>query len=112
MATRTHRRSHPAGTADARIPLCSGLRSQSYPPVLLCATEHDSRVPYTQALRYAARMRDRAPESSVLLHLASSGGHAGEGGRFRRLEQAAMEHAFFALALGLPDLRSTDAKLK
>ena len=45
----------------------------------------------------------------MLLHVASSGGHAGEGGRFRRLEQFAMEFAFFALALDLPmpDLAGT-----
>ena len=80
------------------------LREVEYPAMLLIASEHDPRVPCTHALRYLARLRHRAlraaePAPPQLLQMLASGGHYGDGGRFRRLEQAALEMAFLMRAI-------------
>ncbi|KAL1519151.1 hypothetical protein AB1Y20_003411 [Prymnesium parvum] len=82
-----------------------GIAQQSYPPMLLSTAENDMRVPFTQALRYLARLRERSGSfdehqtTPKLLHTESSGGHQGEGGRFRRLEHASTELSFLLHAI-------------
>ena len=83
----------------------------AYPALLICAAVNDPRVSFTQALRYLARLRERAPAAAdgapQLLHMRTVGGHHGDGGRFRRLEQLSVEYAFLSHALGvLEDLDS------
>ena len=80
--------------------------------MLLIAAEADVRVPYTQSFEYLARLRERCNADSAeeeeeedvspprMLHMRESGGHMGEGGRFRRLEQASLELAFLTYAVG------------
>ena len=77
---------------------------------------------FTQALRYVARLRDRGSargeeesgcgggdvdeegadeervEAPLLLHMRS-GGHFGDGGRYRRLEALSQEYAFVLRSL-------------
>lgn len=82
-----------------------GLAAQRYPPMLLSAVENDTRVPFTQALRYLARLRHRSrsvdshAQPPQVLQFLSTGGHHGEGGRFRRLEHAATELSFLLHAV-------------
>ena len=84
----------PAGNA------CASDEMQSYPPLLVIAAEQDVRVPYTQSLRYISRLRHRnLAHPATLFHMRRSGWHVGEGGRFRRLEQASIELAFLMCTL-------------
>ena len=93
-----------------------------HPPMLLSVARHDARVSFTQALRYVARLRDRGSaggeeesgcgggdvdeegadeervEAPLLLHMRS-GGHFGDGGRYRRLEALSQEYAFVLRSL-------------
>ena len=77
----------------------------AYPALLLHAAVNDPRVSFTQSLRYLARLRERAPAATdgapQLLHMRTVGGHHGDGGRFRRLEQLSVEYAFLCHALGV-----------
>ena len=81
-------------------------RGERYPNVLLIAAEHDARVPLTQTLRYAERLRELSSttegehEQEVVVHVRESGGHLGEGGRYRRFEQASLEVAWLERAVG------------
>eukprot|EP00966_Prymnesium_polylepis_P104395 2417834-Prymnesium_polylepis.1 len=86
-----------------------GLAAAPYPPMLLSCAENDPRVPFTQALRYVARLRHRSRHAArggtavaapQLVHHLDVGGHQGEGGRFRRLEHAATELSFLLHAHG------------
>ena len=73
----------------------------SYPAMLLTAAERDTRVDYSQSIRYLARLRHRSRAASgaaelaeappQLLHVRAQGGHLADGGRYRRLEQCAAE---------------------
>ena len=100
-----------------------------HPPMLLSVARHDARVSFTQSLRYVARLRSRASASTsaateesgcdggseegaadegpsaahappLLLHLRS-GGHFGDGGRYRRLEALSQEYTFIMRSLGV-----------
>jgi oligopeptidase B len=85
----------------------------AYPAMMLVAAENDARVPLTQSLDYLARLRERSQDAHSaaaagappqMLHLRESGGHQGEGGRYRRFEQASVELAFLMRAAGGTDL--------
>ena len=81
------------------------LAAARYPPMLLTSAENDARVSFTQALRYVARLRHRSQRVAgrgappQLLQVHETGGHQGEGGRFRRLEHAAVELSFLLHAV-------------
>ena len=104
-------------------------RGERYPAMMLVAAEQDARVPFTQSLRYLARLRrrsgqtSRGPSSSSkaatseeaedsdhavappqILLMRESGGHVADGGRYRRFEQASVELAFLMHAVGDSDL--------
>ena len=48
-------------------------RGERYPAMMLVVAEQDSRVPYTQSLRYLARLRNRSSQTSSAPSSASSG---------------------------------------
>ena len=60
-------------------------------------TNHDSRYA-TRA--DAERLRELSEEQEVAVHVRESGGHLGEGGRYRRFEQASLEVAWLERAVG------------
>ena len=88
---------------------------ERYPALLLVAAELDTRVPLSHSLTYASRLRQRSkgvggegghddeesePAAPVVLHVRECGGHQGEGGRYRRFEQASLELAFLMHSVG------------
>ena len=103
-------------------------RGERYPAIMLAAAELDARVPLAQSLRYASRLRQRSAAGSssssghdeqathdatpapapVVLHVRASGGHLGEGGRYRRFEQASLELGFLIHSVGLGEAPSSD----
>jgi oligopeptidase B len=76
------------------------IRPQPYPPILAEAGVSDPRVTYWEPAKWIARLRDRASGGPFLLATAMSAGHAGNEGRFRRLEERAREIAFALRCLG------------
>ncbi|MEE4331521.1 MAG: S9 family peptidase [Wenzhouxiangella sp.] len=68
---------------------------QDYPALLVTTGLWDSQVQYWEPAKWVARLRANKTDSNpLLLHTDMEAGHGGASGRFRRLEQTAMEYAF------------------
>ena len=75
---------------------------QAYPAMLVTTGLWDSQVQYWEPVKWVARLRDlKTDENPLLLHVNMEAGHGGKSGRFRRLEQRAMEYAFVLDRAGL-----------
>jgi len=71
------------------------VSAQAYPAMLVTTGLWDSQVQYWEPLKWIARLRDlKTDDNPLLLHANMEAGHGGQSGRFRRLEQTAMEYAF------------------
>jgi len=62
----------------------------------------DSQVQYWEPAKWVARLRARKTDSNpLLLRVNMQAGHGGRSGRFRRLEQTALEYTFVLDRAGL-----------
>ena len=78
------------------------VRPQPYPPLLVVAGYHDSRVQYWEAAKWVARLRaTKADDHLLLLKTEMSAGHGGMSGRYQALHDVALEYAFLLKVLGL-----------
>jgi len=69
--------------------------AQDYPAMLVTSGLWDSQVQYWEPTKWVAKLRATKTDDNVLLlHTNMEAGHGGASGRFRRLEQTAMEYAF------------------
>jgi len=82
------------------------IRPELYPAILAVAGVSDPRVTYWEPAKWIARLRERASGGPFLLETAMTAGHAGNEGRFRRLEERAREIAFALRCVGLDAARS------
>jgi len=78
------------------------LKPAAYPAVLAKTAINDSQVPYWEAAKYVAKLRElnqgRAP---VLFDINMTAGHAGASGRFDALRETARTTAFMLQQWGL-----------
>ncbi len=75
-----------------------------YPAILAEAAVEDSQVPYWEAAKWVARLRDCNPtaENPVLLKMKIDGaGHGGASGRFDALKEVAFSYAFLLKQIGI-----------
>ncbi len=71
------------------------IRPQAYPTVFTTAGLHDPRVPYWEAAKWIARLRDnQLGTAPLLLKVQMSAGHQGPSGRYHAIEEVAEEFAF------------------
>ncbi len=71
------------------------VSARDYPAMLVTSGLWDSQVQYWEPTKWVARLREkRTNDAPLLLHTNMEAGHGGASGRFRRLEQTAMEYAF------------------
>jgi len=78
------------------------VQAREYPAMLVTTGLWDSQVQYWEPVKWVARLRDlKTDENPLLLHVNMDAGHGGKSGRFRRLEQRAMEYAFVLDQAGL-----------
>lgn len=78
------------------------VASQDYPAMLVTTGLWDSQVQYWEPVKWVARLRDhKTDDNPLLLHVNMEAGHGGSSGRFRRLEQTAMEYGFVLDRAGL-----------
>ena len=80
------------------------VTEQEYPALLVTTGLWDSQVQYWEPAKWVARLRVmRTDDNPLLLHTNMEAGHGGASGRFRRMEQTAMEYAFLLDLAGLSE---------
>ncbi|MBV9113304.1 MAG: S9 family peptidase [Hyphomicrobiales bacterium] len=92
---------HDFHTMLAYSPL-ENIEARHYPAVLAIAAVADPRVTYWEPAKWVAKLRAHSLSGKpVLLRTEMSGGHMGAPGRFDRLAEFALTHAFALWACGL-----------
>jgi len=72
------------------------VKTQNYPNTLVTTGLHDSQVQYFEPAKWVAKLRDyKTDNNSLLLKTDMTAGHGGASGRFKRLNDSALEYAFF-----------------
>lgn len=75
---------------------------QNYPAILATAGINDPRVPYWEAAKWVAKLRqNQKGQSPVLLKTNLEAGHGGASGRYQALREIAFEQAFLLSQAGL-----------
>lgn len=78
------------------------LKKGNYPNLLVLTSFADSQVQYFEPAKYVAKLRDLKTDKNVLLFKTNmAGSHGGASGRFKRLEERAMEYAWMMGLLGM-----------
>ncbi|MFM8371007.1 MAG: S9 family peptidase [Bacteroidota bacterium] len=78
------------------------MKKGEYPNMLVLTSFADSQVQYFEPAKYVAKLRDLKTDKNVLLFKTSmSGSHGGASGRFKRLEEKAMEYSWMMGLLGM-----------
>ena len=78
------------------------LAPQAYPAVYLRTSLNDSQVPYWEAAKYAARLREVSTSGQpVILHINLDAGHGGASGRYEALKERAEVLSFMLTQWGL-----------
>ncbi|WP_448221983.1 prolyl oligopeptidase family serine peptidase [Gordonia iterans] len=66
-----------------------------YPAMLILNSLHDTRVLFTEAAKWAARLQEATmSDNPILLRTEMNGGHGGPSGRYKQWEEAAFELAW------------------
>ncbi|NVJ66388.1 MAG: S9 family peptidase [Gammaproteobacteria bacterium] len=78
------------------------IERKDYPNMLVTTGLHDSQVQYFEPMKWVAKLREyKTDDNKLLFHTNMEAGHGGASGRFKRLEQTALEYAFFMDLLGM-----------
>jgi oligopeptidase B len=85
------------------------VEAKDYPPMLVTAGLHDSRVAYWEPAKWVAKLRATKTDSNpLLLRTRMSAGHGGPSGRYERWREEAFVYAFLLDALGVVAERQLD----
>ena len=77
------------------------VSAQPYPPILALASLHDTRVLFTEAAKWVARLQELSTsEHPILLKTEMSAGHGGVSGRYKQWEEASFELAWILQQTG------------
>jgi oligopeptidase B len=78
------------------------ITRKAYPHMFFTASTNDNRVPYWHPAKFVAKLRHNKTDAHMLLlKTDDTSGHFGEGGRYGRMRECALEYAFYYKALGL-----------
>jgi oligopeptidase B len=77
------------------------LSTVAYPAILAVTSLNDTRVLYHEPAKWVARLRDRSPNSDVLLKTEMEAGHSGPSGRYDAWKEEAFVTAWILDRLGL-----------
>jgi oligopeptidase B len=78
------------------------VRRQEYPAMLIQASLNDSQVPYWEAAKWAAKLRElKTDDHPLLLKTNMGAGHGGASGRYDALRETAFTYAFVLWQMGL-----------
>lgn len=71
------------------------VEAKSYPNLLVTTGLHDSQVQYWEPAKWVARLREmKTDNNALLLYTNMEAGHGGASGRYRGLNDVAMQYAF------------------
>lgn len=80
------------------------VREQAYPHLLIQASRNDGRVGAHEALKWIARIRERATGGALqLIDIEDNSGHLGASDQYLRRRKQALEYTFVLQGLGLED---------
>jgi oligopeptidase B len=72
------------------------IKRMDYPNILVTTGLHDSQVQYFEPMKWVAKLRDYKTDANVLVFKTDmDAGHGGAAGRFKSLQDKALEMAFF-----------------
>jgi len=72
------------------------ISAQHYPNILVTTGLHDSQVQYFEPMKWVAKMRELKTDDNLLLFKTDmDAGHGGASGRFKSLNEKALEMSFF-----------------
>jgi len=72
------------------------VKRQAYPNLLVTTGLHDSQVQYFEPMKWVAKLREYKTDDNLLLFKTDmEAGHGGSSGRFKRINDTALEYAFF-----------------
>ncbi|MGV9795846.1 MULTISPECIES: S9 family peptidase [unclassified Gordonia (in: high G+C Gram-positive bacteria)] len=75
--------------------------AQPYPPILALTSRNDTRVLYTEAAKWVARLQEcSTSDNLVLLKTEMSAGHGGVSGRYKQWEEISFEIAWILQQTG------------
>jgi oligopeptidase B len=78
------------------------VTEQDYPHMLVTTGLHDSQVQYWEPAKWVAKLRElKTDDNMLLLKTDMQAGHSGKTGRFRSLEDTALNYAFFLALEGI-----------
>jgi oligopeptidase B len=78
------------------------VKKQRYPAMLIQASLNDSQVPYWEASKWAAKLRElKTDDNTLLLKTNMGAGHGGASGRYDALREAAFTYSFMLWQMGL-----------
>jgi oligopeptidase B len=82
----------------------TNLRPGPFPAMLIRTALNDSQVMYWEPAKYVAKVRTlQTNDAPVLLETNMGAGHGGASGRYDRLHEQALDHAFLLWQLGLAE---------
>jgi oligopeptidase B len=68
---------------------------QNYPNMLVTTGYHDSQVQYFEPAKWVAKLRNvKTDKNQLIFKINMEAGHGGASGRFKSLEEVALEYAF------------------
>ena len=72
------------------------VKAQDYPNILVTTGLHDSQVQYFEPMKWVAKLREYKTGDNLLVFKTDmESGHGGASGRFKRINQSALQYAFF-----------------
>lgn len=71
------------------------VTAKAYPNMLVTTGLHDSQVQYWEPAKWVAKLRElKTDHHTLLMHTDMEAGHGGASGRFKSLEDVALQYAF------------------
>lgn len=78
------------------------VKAQKYPNMLVEASLNDSQVPYWEAAKFVAKVRElKTDDNIVMLKTNMGAGHGGSSGRYDRLREIAFDYAYALTQVGI-----------
>ena len=78
------------------------VEAKDYPALLVTTGLHDSQVQYWEPAKWVAKLRELKTDDNLLIfHINMDFGHGGASGRFKWIEDTALEYAFILDLLGI-----------